>query len=61
LLTRPVWNRAEFDSLARDLKLMPAGALDAVNTWAYELFDDPIVAERGDELLIQSQLVEGQP
>ena len=34
LLSRPVWHMAEFDSLARDLKLMPAGALDAVNTCA---------------------------
>ena len=37
---------------------MPAGALDAVNTWAYELFDDPIVIEQGEELHIQSHLVE---
>ncbi len=40
---------------------MPAGALDAVNSWAYELFDDPIIIEQGDELHIQSYLIEGQP
>jgi uncharacterized tellurite resistance protein B-like protein len=59
LLTRSVWPRAEFDSLARELKLMPAGALDAVNTWSYELFEDPIIVERGDELQVQINLVEG--
>jgi uncharacterized tellurite resistance protein B-like protein len=61
LLTRTVWCRSDFNSLARHLKLMPAGALDAVNTWAYELFDDPIIIERGEELHIQSHLVEGRP
>ena len=58
LLTRPVWQRADFDSLARELKLMPDGALDAVNTWAYERFDDPIIVEQGEELQVQSHLVE---
>jgi hypothetical protein len=60
LLTRQVWRRAEFDSLARDLKLMPAGALDEVNDWAHELFNDPIIIEHGEEIHIQSHLVEGQ-
>ena len=58
LLTRPVWQRAEFDTLARELKLMPAGALDAINTWGYELFDDPVIVEQGDDLHLQSHLVE---
>ena len=49
LLSRPMWRRTEFESLARACKLMPDGALDAVNTWAYELFDDPIVIEQGEE------------
>ena len=61
LLTTPVWPRADFDSLARELRLMPAGALDAFNTWAYDLFNDPIIIEQGEELHIQSHLVEGQP
>jgi TerB-C domain len=61
MLTRHIWYRPEFDSLAREQKLMPAGAIDAVNTWAYELFDDPIIIEQGEELRIQSHLVEDQP
>jgi uncharacterized tellurite resistance protein B-like protein len=58
LLTRRAWQRAEFESLARACNLMPAGALDAVNTWAYDRFDDPIIIEHGQELGIQSHLVE---
>jgi hypothetical protein len=58
LLTRQAWQKGEFESLARSCNLMPAGALDAVNAWAYDLFDDPIVIEQGDELGIQSHLVE---
>jgi TerB-C domain len=58
LLTRPAWPRTEFELLARSCSLMPDGALDAVNTWAYELFDDPIVVEQGDQLEVQIHLIE---
>ena len=58
LLSRPVWRRAEFESLARACGVMPAGALDAVNEWAYDHFDDPIVIEQDDQLEVQSHLVE---
>ena len=58
LLGRPVWARLDFDSIARSHNLMPSGALDAVNDWAIELFDDPIVVEEGDQFQIQTQLLE---
>ena len=58
LLGRPVWERFEFNSLARSHNLMPSGALDAVNDWAFQLFDDPIVVEQGDKFQIQIQLLE---
>ncbi len=61
LLTRSVWRRSDFDSLAREYKLMPGGALEAVNSWAYERFDDPIILEHGEEYEVQSHLVESQP
>ena len=57
LLSRPKWQRGEFESLARACGVMPAGALDVVNEWAYDLFDDPIVIEQGEELAVQSHLV----
>ncbi len=58
LLGRPVWERLEFNSLARSHNLMPSGALDAVNDWACELFDDPIVLEERDQIQIQIHLLE---
>ena len=58
LLGRPTWARLEFNSLARSHNLMPSGALDAVNDWAFQLFDDPIVIEQGDQFQIQTQLLE---
>ena len=58
LLGRPVWQRLEFNSIARSHNLMPSGALDAVNDWAFELFDDPIVVEEGDQFQIQIHLLE---
>jgi len=61
LLTRPVWRRAEFDSLAREFKLMPDGALDAINDWSFDAFNDPIIVDQSGQLEIQSHLIEGQP
>jgi uncharacterized tellurite resistance protein B-like protein len=58
LIGRQVWQRPEFNSLARSCNLMPSGALDAVNDWACELFDDPIVVEQGDRFEIQTHLLE---
>jgi hypothetical protein len=40
---------------------MPDGALDAINDWSFDAFDDPIIVDQGGELEIQSHLLEGQP
>ena len=50
LLSRPVWQQDRVRLAREGLQLMPAGALDAVNTWAYDLFDDPIIVEQGERL-----------
>ena len=60
LLTRPIRQRTEFDSLARELKLMPDGALDAINEWSFDVFGDPIILDQGGDLEIQSHLLESQ-
>jgi uncharacterized tellurite resistance protein B-like protein len=57
LLGQRVWQRPEFNLLARSCNVMPAGALDAMNDWACELFNDAIVIENDGELEIQSHLV----
>ena len=58
LLTRPVWPKSDFEALARACGVMPSGVLDAVNEWAYDRFDDPIVLDQGEQLEVQSHLVE---
>ena len=58
LLEPTGWPRDEFEfARARACGVMPAGALDAVNEWAYDLFNDPIVVEQGDLLHVQSHLL----
>jgi hypothetical protein len=54
-----MWAKTDFDSLARACGVMPGGALDAVNEWAYDRFDDPILIEQGEQLEVQTHLVEG--
>jgi hypothetical protein len=58
LLTRPSWRRADYDSLVREFNLMPEGTLDAVNTWSFEMFNDPIIVDDGDEFAVQVNLLE---
>jgi len=60
LLGRQIWQRAEYESLAREFNLMPEGTLDAVNTWSYEVFDDPIIVDDGNEFEVQTHLWESQ-
>jgi uncharacterized tellurite resistance protein B-like protein len=60
LLGRQLWQRAEYESLAREFNLMPEGALDAVNTWSYENFNDPIIVDGGDEFEVQTRLLESR-
>jgi uncharacterized tellurite resistance protein B-like protein len=57
LCARTSWSRPEFDALVRGHSLMPSGALDIINEWAYERFDDPILEEDGDSIRVHSQLV----
>ena len=59
LLGQRKWQRPEFNSLARSCNVMPAGALDAMNDWACERFNDAIVIDLGEHLEVQSHLVEG--
>jgi hypothetical protein len=57
LCTRPSWTRADFETLVRRHSLMPSGALDLINEWSHERFEDPIIEEAGDELVVHAGLV----
>lgn len=59
LLVRPEWSREEFDSLARGAGLMPDGALESINEWAFDRFDEPLV-EDGDLIVVNAALLQNK-
>jgi uncharacterized tellurite resistance protein B-like protein len=57
LLAQSEWERNAFEAIARELGLMPDGALEAMNEWAFERFDEAF-AEDGDVIAINRTLIE---
>lgn len=49
LLARSQWAAEEFALLARQFDLMPEGALEAINEWAFEVHEDLLI--EGDHIL----------
>ena len=45
VIERTHWSEAEFNELCQGLDLMASGALEAVNEWAFETFDDALLDE----------------
>ena len=43
--------RPEFESRARSLKLLPAGAIERINDWSFDHFDEPLL-EEGESIAI---------
>ena len=48
LITRQEWTETEVEALASEHRLMVAGAIETINEWAYENFDDALVEHYGD-------------
>jgi tellurite resistance protein len=59
LLERESWPRAEFERLARELSLIPGAALENLNSWAFERYDDLLV-EDSDPIIVNRDIVAGQ-
>jgi tellurite resistance protein len=57
LSTRPDWPRADFDQLCRSMDLLPDGALENLNEWAFDRFDEAL-AEDGDTITLNLSLLE---
>ena len=57
LCGRSSWTRSEFDELVRQHHLMTSGALDKVNEWAYERFDDPILEVVGESINVHVHIL----
>ena len=45
LITRHQWAEDEIAALADEHQLMPAGALETINEWAFDRFDDALIEE----------------
>lgn len=43
LIERSVWTEQDYNRLAGQFGLMPSGALEAVNEWAFEHFDEALI------------------
>jgi tellurite resistance protein len=51
LLAHEEWPRADFERLVRSLKLLPDGAIETINEWAFDQFDD-VLLEDGESIVI---------
>lgn len=56
LISRSTWSAIEFNALAAKFGLMPGGALETLNEWAYDRFEEPLI-EEDEELQINEELV----
>lgn len=48
-------SKVEFDERARVMKLLPEGAMERINDWSFDLFDEPLL-EDGDEIVMVAHL-----
>ena len=56
LVARAQWTRQEFESLAASANLMPDGAMEAINEWAFDRYGDALI-EDGDPLVVNLDLL----
>lgn len=48
-------SRQEFEERARSLKLLPDGAIEKINDWAFDRFDEPLL-EDGEQVVMDARL-----
>ena len=48
LMRQPSWTPQEFEKLARRFRLMPAGALETINEWAFERYEAGLIDDGGN-------------
>jgi TerB N-terminal domain/TerB-C domain len=56
LCSKGLWSRADYQSKARDFGLLPDGAIEAINEWAYDELGDELIAD-DDPLTINMTLL----
>jgi hypothetical protein len=55
LRTKQIWTRPEAEKTARALGLFLDGAIEAINEWSFELFNEALIEDEGD-LIIHTEL-----
>jgi uncharacterized tellurite resistance protein B-like protein len=56
LRNRDFWTAADFDNLVRQAGLMPGAAMEAINNWALDRYDELLI-EGGDPIYISNHLI----
>jgi len=56
LLERTTWSKEDYVRLASSLNLLADGAMEVINEWAFEKYDEPIV-EDGEPIEVYSELL----
>lgn len=56
LLTQPEWPRGAFDEVATMAGLMPDGAMETINEWAFDYYGDALL-EDGDPVIVKRLLL----
>ena len=57
---REEWSRSDFEARTRAIGLMPDGAVETINEWAYDSFDETLI-EDGDPLILNLALLSDAP
>jgi hypothetical protein len=47
--------RVEFEQIAKAVRLLPDGAIERINDWSFDRFDEPLI-EEGDDVAIVPHL-----
>jgi tellurite resistance protein len=47
--------RSEFERHAKEMRLLPDGAIERINDWSFDRFDEPLI-EDGDEVVVMPHL-----
>ena len=60
LLVQPHWEQDEYETLARQFQLMPAGAVETLNEWSWDHFDDRLLEFEEDQGLAINQDIKAE-
>jgi len=58
LATKAAWSRTEFEAAVHQGGLLPDGAMEAINEWAFDRFDAPLLDD-GDTITLDLALLTG--